>query len=331
MAFNAYITVDELVSTSVLDIQNAEDAIRLLRLIEAVSLQLDRFTKRHFYSFEDTKFFDGPDIFRDSNFFPDDFVFINQRLTRNRILRNSRFRVLQIDDLIALSGLGIEFDTQRSGVFDTALSEVIPDFFLLPHNGDPANADNQESRPFTQVFMNTDFGEVTRIPFGKRVVRITGKWGYWEHLEPTALLTNGAIVDATVTTITIDSNPVTPPALRAIRRGHTILIDLEQMYVEDTPTDTTLLVRRGLNNTTPASHLDDSVISKYLYPDAIREATILQTGRLWGRKDTAFSTMIGLPGTGQMEIERLGIDADVQQLVQFYRKRERETRRMLVL
>lgn len=327
MAFNAYVTVDELVSNAVLDIESAADAIRLLRLIEAVSLQVDEFVKRHFYALEDTKFFDGPDIFRDSNFFPDDFVFINQRLTRNRILRNSRFRVLQIDDLIALSGLGIEFDTQRSGVFDTALSEVTPDFFLLPHNGDPTNSNKQESRPFTQVFMNTDFGEVTRIPFGKRVVRITGRWGFWEHIEPTNLLTDGAIADATVTTITIDSNPVP----RTIGRGNTILIDTEQMYVESIPTDTTLRVRRGLNNTTAAAHADDAVISLYLYPDPVREATILQTSRLWGRKDTGFSTMIGLPETGQMMVERDGLDADVRQLLQSYRKRERERRRMAIL
>ena len=50
MAFYAYVTVDELVSDSVLDVDNAADAIRLLRLIEAVSVQIDRYLKRHFYS-----------------------------------------------------------------------------------------------------------------------------------------------------------------------------------------------------------------------------------------------------------------------------------------
>ena len=326
MAFNAYVTVDELVSDSVLDVDSATDATRLLRIIEAVSVQIDRYVKRHFYSFTDTKLLDGPDIFRDTDFFPDDFVFINYRLTKNRTLRGSIFRALNIDDLVVLTGLGIEFDTDRNGTFDTVLSSVTPDFFLIPNNGDPANPENQESRPFTQIVMNTDFGGVTRIPFGKRVVRITGRWGYWEHLELTSLLTDGAIPDAVATTITIDSNS---PSI--IERGHTILIESEQMYVSATPSGTTLTVRRGLNGTTAVTHPDDRPINLYLYPDPVREATILQTGRLWSRKDTAFSTMVGLPETGQMSVERRGLDMDVKQLLTFYRNRGRAGHRMLVI
>ena len=81
----------------------------------------------------------------------------------------------------------------------------------------------------------------------------------------------------------------------------------------------TLTVVRGVNGTTAASHSGGAAIDIYEYPGPIVEATIFQTGRLWRRKDSAFSSATGFPETGRANVSNR-LDPDVMLLLGQYRK-----------
>ena len=100
--------------------------------------------------------------------------------------------------------------------------------------------------------------------------------------------------------------------------GETILIESEQLYISAISTND-LTVERGVNGTTAAAHNDVTDISVYRYPEEVVEACLLQTSRLWKRKDSGFSDSVGLPQTGSFKVYR-GLDPDVRHLLSPYRK-----------
>ena len=51
----------------------------------------------------------------------------------------------------------------------------------------------------------------------------------------------------------------------------------------------------------------------------VAEACLLQTSRLWKRKDSGFADSVGLPQTGTFKVYR-GLDPDVRHLLSPYRK-----------
>ncbi len=99
----------------------------------------------------------------------------------------------------------------------------------------------------------------------------------------------------------------------ALAVGQTILVESEQMYITAISTNT-LTVRRGVNGTTAAAHATDTDVYVCLYPDCVREATIIQTSRLWRRSDAPF----GVTGSGEFGQGSLiaRIDPDVKLLLQ---------------
>ena len=76
---------------------------------------------------------------------------------------------------------------------------------------------------------------------------------------------------------------------------------------------------RGANGTTASSHSGGTVIDIYEYPGPIVEATIIQTARLWKRKDGAFAATTGFPETGQARASAR-LDPDLMLLLGMYRK-----------
>ena len=120
-----------------------------------------------------------------------------------------------------------------------------------------------------------------------------------------------AIADAATTSVTVSSRT-------DVEAGHTILIDSEQMYVQSYSSNT-LTVVRAVNGTAAASHGAASPIDIYEYPGPIVEAAIIQTARLWRRKDSAFSGSAGFPETGQVRVAS-GLDPDVRFLLGLIRK-----------
>jgi len=72
-------------------------------------------------------------------------------------------------------------------------------------------------------------------------------------------------------------------------------------------------VVRGGNGTTAASHNTSASISIFLYPAPVVEAALIQSARLWKRKDTAFES-------GPTQQAGFGLDSDVQALLSAHRR-----------
>ena len=190
-------------------------------------------------------------------------------------------------DLISIDASGFKTDDNKDRSFETTWAAT--DYFLLPPNSDPANSGNPASRPYTRVDVDVDAGSKSVFPRGHEAVQIAGQWGWWRHLKRAAE-TASAIADATTTSVTVSSRV-------DVEAGHTLLIDSEEVFGQSY-SGNTLTVVRGVNGTTAASHSGGVAIDIYEYPAPIMEATIIQASRLWRRKDSAFTNVMGFPETG---------------------------------
>ena len=276
---NAYVSLDTLKSSSVLNVTGSADDSRLHALAENASRIVDRYCNRHFYVVLATRRFDG--------------------LGTPSLL---------VPDLVSVDGGGLKTDDDKDRVFETTWAAS--DYLLLPTNADPTAGGNSQSRPYVEVAVDVDAGTKSSFPSGMQTVQIAGQWGRWRHLRR-ATETANAVADATTTTVTVSSRV-------DVEAGHTLLIDSEQMYVQSYAAST-LTVVRGVNGTTAASHSGGAAIDIYEYPGPIVEASIIQAARLWRRKDSAFGSFGGLPGTGQTRVSA-GLDPDVALLLGQYRK-----------
>ena len=259
---DAYVSLDTLKSSGVLNITGTGDDARLLQLIESVSRLVDRYCNRHFYVLNAVRKFDGDGTL-----------------------------VLLVPDLVSVDSNGLNTDDDKDRTFETTWAAS--DYLLLPSNADPTTASNPLSRPYTGVEVDVDAGTKSAFPVGRQTVQIAGQWGWWRHLKR-ATETANAIADATTTSVTVSSRT-------DVEAGHTILIDSEQLYVRSY-SGNTLTVVRGVNGTTAASHSGGAAIDIYEYPGPIVEAAISQAARLWRRKDSAFAATTGFPETGQAKV-----------------------------
>ena len=276
---NAYVSLDTLKSPGVLNITGTEDDDRLRTLAENVSRIIDRYCNRGFYVLNATRKFDG-----------------GGSLT------------LLVPDLISVDNNGFKTDDNKDRTFETTWASS--DYLLLPSNADPTTTGNPQSRPYARIEADTDAGTKSAFPAGRETVQITGQWGWWRHLKRASETAN-AIADATTTSVVVSSRA-------DVEAGRTILIDSEQMYVKSYSSNT-LTVVRGVNGTTATSHSAGAAIDIYEYPGPIVEGAIIQTARLWRRKDSAFSGVTGFPDTGQAKAS-IGLDPDVSLLLGQYRK-----------
>ena len=256
---NAYVSLDTLKSSGVLNITGAGDDTRLRSLVEAVSRIADRYCNRHFYSLSATRKFDGDGTL-----------------------------ALLVPDLISVDASGLKTDDDKDRIFETTWATT--DYLLIPANADPATSGNPESRPYTRVEVDVDAGSKSAFPKGRQTVQIAGRWGWWTHLKR-ATETANAVADATTTSVIVSSRT-------DVEAGHTLLIDSEQIYVLSY-SGNTLTVNRGVNGTTAASHSGGAAIDICEYPPPIVEAVIIQAARLWRRRDSAFAGVVGLPDTGR--------------------------------
>jgi hypothetical protein len=272
---NSYVSVDLLKSSSVLNVTGTGDDTRLRLLAESQSRLIDRLTNRHFYSLTAARTFDAV---------------------------NGYF--LNVSDLASITSLKTDENVDRT--FEVTWATT--DYLLRPNNADPTTRGNSNSRPYTQIIVDSN-GSRSSFPLGFQTIEVTGEWGYWLH-KATATETADAIASTTAKTFSLS-------ARTDVEAGHTILIDTEQLYVQSY-SGNTVTVARGVNGTTAATHSSGAAVSIYEYPEPVVEATIIQVGRMWKRKDSSYANAIGLEG-GLLEIFR-GIDQDVKQAVRPYRK-----------
>ena len=276
---NAYVSLDTLKSAGALNISGTGSDSRLRALAENASRVVDRYCNRHFYVLVATRKFDGLGAMS-----------------------------LLVPDLVSVDANGLKTDDDRDRTFETTWAAG--DYLLVPSNADPASPANPQSRPYVEVAVDVDAGTKSAFPAGMQTVQIAGQWGWWRHLKR-ATETANAIADATTESVTVSSRT-------DVEAGHTLLIDSEQVYVKSYVANT-LTVVRGANGTTAASHSSGAAIDIYEYPGPIVEAAIIQTSRLWRRKDGGFGGTGGLPGGGVAAVSA-GIDPDVALLLGQYRK-----------
>ena len=278
----SYVTLDVVKSDGGLKMGTGtgEDT-RLRILTEAVTQAMDNWMGRTFQSYLGTLTFDGDGS-----------------------------QELLVPDLVSIDGSGLKIDSNLDGTFDEVWATT--DFILYPLNAAPGSAQNPRSRPYQSIQVDLKAGSQDVFTKGQQSVQIAGEWGYWKHLT-----TATAVGSADIATADVLIGIVTGTDVKA---GHTILIDSEQMYVEGTGTDGTLLtVLRSVNSTTAGSHGSGAVIQYFNYPAPISEIALIETGKLWRRKDSSYASSIGFPETGEMQIIR-GFDRDTRMIMSPFKK-----------
>ena len=242
---NAYVSLEDLKAPGALNISGAEHDARLLRLAETASRAVDRYCNRHFYVHSAAKTFDGSGLPR-----------------------------LLVPDLIAVNRSGLKTDGDGDGHFETTWH--VADFYLLPRNAAPDDADSPASRPYTAIAAT---GKRARFVAGRANVRVSGQWGWWRHARPIGSAAK-AIGGASDVTLELADNS-------AAQVGQTLLVGSEQMYVEGRQSNA-LSVLRGVNGTTATAHDAGAQVRVYDYPPPVREATLTLAAMLWRRNDSVY-------------------------------------------
>ena len=280
---NPYLTLTEFKGSGIANMPLDTDDTRLLRLLEDVSRQIDKWCQRVFYLYLQAMEFSG----------------------------NNGIALYLPADLVAVTTL--KEDTNRDAVFETTWATA--DYDLWPYNADPAGG-RDNSTPYRRLEVNLRTnGNQDVFLVGQRMYELTGKWGYWERTEDTGANTNeGGQFSASDTTLKVDNG-------EKIFIGDTLLIESEQLYVTDKPLKDgpDLTVIRGVNGTTAAAHDDGKDISRYLYPGPIVEATLMQASRLWTRRVAGFAAEVGFSESGGM-VPVKGLDRDVKEMLKPYQQ-----------
>ena len=246
---NAYANLKTIKSVSLLDIAGSSHDSRLLELLEDVSRWVDQHCNRHFFSLQATRAFD---------------------------VEGGSSRIL-VPDLIRITAL--KSDSDGDNRFETAWASG--DYRLYPLNAEP----NQPwGRPYSRIEVGSGGrGRAEgrpRFPAGKSAVQIAGVWGFREELRTSAAVVDGKGVDSSGGSFGVNGG-------MPFSAGDTLLIGSEQLYVTAVGTNMLTAVR-GVNGTRAAHHAASSAVQVYRYPAGVAEACLVQTARMWKRKDMVF-------------------------------------------
>lgn len=153
------------------------------------------------------------------------------------------------------------------------------DYFLYPLNA------LDEDRPYLniEVLLTDDY--LVYDDTHQSAIAITAKWGYCEIKRECVSLVNDAAFSDVVTSFTADDGG-------DLEIGQTILIDTEQMFITNIVTNT-ISVERGMNGTTAAAHVNDSIIYILEPPEEIRDACEIIAARLFFRSSAAWADSVG--------------------------------------
>lgn len=185
-------------------------------------------------------------------------------------------RVQYVDDFLSLTS--VTTDSEQDNTFDGETWVDGTDYTAWPDNSWPK------------------FG-VAKLPDGNyawrdipRYIKATGTWGYGDGSDGTPWSDLGE-------TITLASTTTTSGTLGSsdglVKRGHTLLVGDEQIYVSNV-SGTTATVMRGMNGTTATTH-NEADVSAAVYP-----ALIVQTCATLATTIMERATKLG------MESERIG-------------------------
>jgi hypothetical protein len=207
------------------------------------------------------------------------------------------------EDFVSIASL--KEDSRMSGTFDVSWSST--DWFGAPYTARPTARDGGE--PFTSIVVSRKTnGTQDAFMRGQRNYELIGTFGFTSVTE-TAGVGMSANVAVGATSFDVDDGT-------ALKSGETIQVNNEYMYIKSTG-GTSIAVLRGVQGTTAGSHGSGDGVSRFVYPQEVRESALIQTARLWKRKDSGFATEIGFPQTGQIQVMS-GLDPDVKQMLRRY-------------
>lgn len=174
--------------------------------------------------------------------------------------------VLWIDDLLSVTTF--KLDQDGDATFETTLAAT--DYDLWPANRSPKiRADV------------ADNGDYSGFALGiARGVEIAGLWGFGTGLSATPYDTTAV----TVTVATAAGTTLTLSADGTIEAGHTILVEMEQMFISAIAAGEAT-AERGVNGTTAAAH-PAKVASIYRYPMDVWQACIQTASAMFERRKT---------------------------------------------
>jgi hypothetical protein len=218
--------------------------------------------------------------------------------TQTRYYTAGRGNLLVVEDLLSVTSIKTDEDGDRTYEQTWATT----DYDLLPFNA------ATDEKPYTEIALAPD--GLLNFPTIAKGVEIVGKWGFFEDSGSVGTL-GAEISSATTTTVTMASG-------HTVEALHTLLIDSEQLYVTDV-TSNTLTVVRAVNGTTaPSTHANGTTVNEIIFPDQVREAAVIQAGRLHRRADSPF----GVVGSDQYgtTLLRATVDPDVRAMLGPFRR-----------
>ncbi len=195
---------------------------------------------------------------------------------------DGKYGNLLVDDILSISLLRLDEDADD--VHEATMAAT--DYLLYPAN----------KLPYDRLELSNDSDYSSFASGVRRGVEITGVHGFGDGQSAAPYYATGLTVQdnplgAGATTVTVASTT-------ALGAGMTLRIDAEQVYIVSVTNATTFVVRRGVNGTTDAAHVLNSIISLYEAPRPVIQATLVLAMRAWKRKDSAFQDAVGSPDTG---------------------------------
>ena len=209
-----------------------------------------------------------------------------------------------VPDLTAITALA--FDEDADAVYEVELVEGT-DFELIRYG----HRFPYDTLPKTMIVLKPTSPTVSAFPLDANSVEIEAVWGYPVTREILGCSV-AADQDDSQLTVTLDD-------ARRVARGMSIEIGTEQQYVRDV-NGQVATVARAQNGTTIAEHLTDAAVSRLRHADEAHTASLIQTARLWTRRQSGFASDILLnPVSGAISLTR-GLDADVIEILRELRR-----------
>ena len=284
---NSYVNIGTLKNAGTLDIgiTKTDYDSQLLRIAESESREIDKFCDRFFYIYEGIHYQDGG---------------------ANRVVLD--WDVQSITSLIIDIDGNNQYPTTSAYTVDINSPTTAPDAFCYPLN----------TYPKTRLEANP-FGNYGHLGAGfRKSIKITGVFGYgndwpsdYKHAATSVL---GGDLTSTATTLS-----VTASTASEFSAGQTLKINSEQVYISAMPTVSSCPIVRAQNGTGAAAATTGTAIYVYDYPQAITQATVIQTIRTWKRRSNAYSGTAGNNITGEFETYG-GLDKDVKEIINQYKR-----------
>lgn len=241
----------------------ADDLLGVLRVLETASREVDNYTDRHFYAVLATRYFNG-----------------------------NGSEALPIPDLLHSASTTVKLDEDTDGTYELTLTD--PADYWPERSGYL----DRDADPTTTLRLNRYEGSRGAFLRRPRLVEIAGEWGFTAAVERVASVNKSDPLAAGAVTM----NVTTDTGTELFAPGQTLLLGDEQIYVSAIANDALTIVR-GVNGTTDAAHVVDTVIDRYVYVPEVAEAALVMAGQLWKERESSFvSEVIQAPGIGSISI-----------------------------